>query len=127
MSAATSPELATPSDVIRAALNLPAWIREELADLLYNSLDDERTVSVEFREEWRSAFEARIREIENGEIELVDGHATLAEWHAELQSRVDGIKDGTMKTYSIEETMDYLYAELARSRAARSNVKSEEL
>lgn len=31
-----------------------------------------------------------------------------AYWHAELTRRVEAVENGTMRTYSIEETMAYL-------------------
>lgn len=87
MSASTTPE--TPEaqearELVERAMKLSAPIREKIANELLDSV-----YPPEDPEEVKKA------------------------WRAELQRRVDAIQNGTMKTYSIEETMAYLRQALA--------------
>lgn len=91
MSATTTPETpenAEARDLVERALRLPPVVREQIAHQLLDSV-----YPPEDPEEVKKA------------------------WRAELQKRFDEIKNGTVKTYSIEETMAYLRQSLAERRA----------
>jgi putative addiction module component (TIGR02574 family) len=84
MSATTTPGSDEARELIDRALKLPPADRERIAHELLDSV-----YPPEDPEEVKKA------------------------WRAELQRRVDAIQNGTMKTYSIEETMAYLRQECA--------------
>ena len=77
-----------PPDLMKAALDLPQNVRGLFASLLIESLDDELGDPETLRHEWREELTNRIDDIENGKVELVDGHATLLRYERELKSRL---------------------------------------
>lgn len=81
------PDLAEAQCLVERARKLPPQLRETIAAQLLASLDAPE-----------------------------DADESLAAWHAELQRRVDGIRDGTMPTYSVEETMAYVRQVLGKAR-----------
>ncbi|HVL13778.1 MAG TPA: addiction module protein [Gemmata sp.] len=88
MSATTTPETPEARDIIERALQLPPVERERIAHQLLDSV-----------------------------YPPDDPEEVKRAWRAELQHRMDAIRDGTMKTYSVEETMAYLRQALAERRA----------
>lgn len=84
VTAFAEPDLIEAKNLVERARKLPSLLRENIAAQLLASLDAPE-----------------------------DSDERLAAWHAELQRRVDGIRDGSMPTYSIEETMAYLHQALA--------------
>ena len=88
MSATTTPETPEARDIIERALQLPPVERERIAHQLLDSV-----------------------------YPPDDPEEVKRAWRAELQRRMDAICDGTMKSYSVEETMAYLRQALAERRA----------
>jgi len=87
MSIAIDPGGAIPSNVLDTVLGLPSSVRERLAEILFDSVDQDANESAALREEWRAEFEKRINDIENGKVPLVDGRATLARLRKEVIER----------------------------------------
>jgi putative addiction module component (TIGR02574 family) len=65
------------SEILRAALELPPDARATLAGLLLESLDD--TEQTEVDAAWSEEIERRIRDIDEGRVELIPGEEVLAE------------------------------------------------
>lgn len=57
--------------VLEAALALPVAEREELAERLLGSLDDAASASLS--PEWKAEIGRRMKEIDDGTAELIDG------------------------------------------------------
>jgi putative addiction module component (TIGR02574 family) len=64
------------SEVVSAALALPADVRAGLAEELLNSLEDAEQVAIDA--EWAKEAERRIDQLESGEVELVPGDSVIA-------------------------------------------------
>lgn len=86
MTPATSPENPEVRDLIDRAMKLPPEVREQIAHDLLDSVYPPE-----------------------------DPEQVKTAWRAELQRRMDAIQNGTMKTYSIEESMAYIRQSLAES------------
>ncbi len=63
-------------EILRAALTLPPDAREVLADLLYYSLDSSSQEEID--EAWREEIDRRVREVDEGLVELVPGEEVMA-------------------------------------------------
>ncbi len=59
----------SPSDILEEALTLPADARAEIASQLISSLDDTEDDDAEAA--WSAEIERRIRDIDDGTVELV--------------------------------------------------------
>jgi putative addiction module component (TIGR02574 family) len=66
-------------------LKLPADERQELADELYESLDDE-PVDPAWERAWSDEIARRVQEIADGKVQLVDADDMHAELRDELRS-----------------------------------------
>ena len=66
-------------------LKLPADQRQELADELYESLDDE-PVDAAWERAWSDEVACRVQEIADGKVQLVDADDMHAELRDELRS-----------------------------------------
>lgn len=64
------------------ALQLPRNERGELAARLLESLDDETDDPVEVQRAWEAEIERRLREVQDGTAELIDGEEFLRELRA---------------------------------------------
>ena len=74
----------TLREIRDAALRLPVSERMTLLDELFESLDDRPGVRPE---DLKGVLAARLAAIENGEEELIDGPAALAEIRRDLRRR----------------------------------------
>ena len=63
-------------DIIDEALTLPSNSRAYIAEVLLESLDFEEDFKVD--EAWRAEIEKRCREIDVGEVELIEGEEVMA-------------------------------------------------
>ena len=72
----TTDETIDVSRLLNLALALPVEDRATLANRLYDSLAPEDT---EVERAWAIEIERRVREIESGEAELIDGEKVMAE------------------------------------------------
>ena len=88
MTTTETPEMAEAREIIARALKLPSALREQVGLEVLHSVD----------------FPPRDPEVQR------------AEFQAKLQRRIDDIKSGKTKTYSLAETMAYL-----RQAAAERN------
>ncbi|VTU02046.1 unnamed protein product [Gemmataceae bacterium] len=54
--------------------------------------------------------QARLRELlgEGPPVPELEPVGDWAYWKAEIKRRIDAVENGTMKTYSLQETMEYL-------------------
>ena len=68
-------------------LTLPANEREELADLRYESLDDEAR-DPDWEQAWRQEIERRIADVTSGRVELVDADL----FHEALRSELHALR-----------------------------------
>jgi putative addiction module component (TIGR02574 family) len=64
-------------EVLRAALDLPPEARARLAGVLLESLDDSEQTELDAA--WSEEIERRIRDIDEGRVELIPGEEVLAE------------------------------------------------
>jgi putative addiction module component (TIGR02574 family) len=64
-------------------LHLSAEERQELADELYESLDDTR--DPEWERAWAAEIERRVQDVADGRVELLDADAVHADLRAELR------------------------------------------
>lgn len=64
-------------EVFRAALDLPPEARARLAGVLLESLDDSEQTDLDSA--WSEEIERRIRDIDEGRVELIPGEEVLAE------------------------------------------------
>ena len=64
---------------------LPANEREELADLLYESLDDGAS-DPEWQQSWRHEIERRIVDVSSGRVELIDADQVHDAMREELRA-----------------------------------------
>jgi putative addiction module component (TIGR02574 family) len=80
MTPTTTPELQEARELIDRAMKLPPSLRAEIARTLDESVYGPPPNS----------------------------DADRAYWKAEIARRIEAVRNGTMKTYTIEETMDYL-------------------
>ena len=64
-------------------VNLSSAERAMLIDILWESLDEERSKEVE--SQWAAESEDRIDAVDRGELETVDGPTALAELRASLR------------------------------------------
>ncbi len=64
-------------NVAKLALDLSTSERAYLAELLLESLEWEE--DFEISDEWMDEIKKRCREIDNGEVELIDGGTAMAE------------------------------------------------
>lgn len=63
-------------DVLSAALAMPVAVRAEIAELLLDSLEQERAT---IDAAWGAEAERRIDQLDRGEVELLPGDAVMAE------------------------------------------------
>ena len=63
-------------NITEKVLNLSPTARAYLAELLLESLDFEEDFSIS--DEWMDEIQRRCKEIDNGDIELIDGEVALA-------------------------------------------------
>ena len=61
--------------VLAAALALPPQEREEVAERLFRSLDGDGEAALS--PEWKAEIQRRLKEIEEGTAELVDGEEVM--------------------------------------------------
>ena len=73
--------MSTFEEILSAALALPPGMRAALADHLLASLDGEDQKRIDAL--WAEEAERRIREIDEGKVEMIDGELVMKE----LQSR----------------------------------------
>ena len=76
--------LGTFEEILRAALSLPPGQRAMLADHLLASLDNPNQRKIDAA--WAEEIERRIREIDEGKVETIDGELVMQE----LRSRRSG-------------------------------------
>ncbi len=69
------------------ALRLPQDERGELAARLLESLDDDTDDPAEVQRAWDAEIERRLREVQDGAAELIDGEEFLRELRAWRPSR----------------------------------------
>jgi putative addiction module component (TIGR02574 family) len=69
--------LSSFDEILSAALDLPPNVRATLAGHLLESLDDSEQVEIDAV--WSQEVERRIREIDEGRVELIPGEEVLAE------------------------------------------------
>ena len=65
-------------------LHLSAEERQELADALYESLDDEPH-DPEWERAWAAEIERRVQDVADGRVELLDADEVHADLRAELR------------------------------------------
>ncbi|MDB5307896.1 MAG: hypothetical protein JWO38_2098 [Gemmataceae bacterium] len=84
MSTATTPEMAEARELIDRAMKLSPAVRESIALELLHS------------------------------VAPSPGHpgSDWAYWKAEIARRIEAVENGTMKTYTLEETLDYIQSVL---------------
>ena len=70
--------------LLSAALTLPPAEREELAERLLRSLDGSEYVALS--PEWKAEIERRLKEIDDGTAELVDGDEVMQWLRSKYQS-----------------------------------------
>ena len=87
MSAPTqpTPELELTPDLVERVMKLSAESKDKLVGMLMEDLDGPAD----------------------------DPEVVRAEWRAEIARRVEAVRSGAMKTYSVEETLAYLRQRLA--------------
>lgn len=66
-------------DFLSAALAMPAAARAEIAELLLDSLEQERAT---IDAAWGAEAERRINQLDRGEVELLPGDIVMAEMRA---------------------------------------------
>ena len=69
--------LSSFDEILSAALDLPPNVRATLAGHLLESLDDSEQVEIDAV--WSQEVERRIRDIDEGRVELIPGEEVLAE------------------------------------------------
>lgn len=82
--------MAIPHELVTEALKLPEDERGELAALLLHSLepeDGEELTGEKWEAAWSTEIARRVREIEDGTAELIDGDQVMAEVRAMLAVR----------------------------------------
>jgi putative addiction module component (TIGR02574 family) len=70
-------------DILRAALTLSPGERAMLADHLLTSLDHPNQKAIDAA--WAEEAERRMREIDEGKVELIDGEVVMARLRARLK------------------------------------------
>lgn len=82
------PTMAVAKNVLEQALELNEEERCDLISELMGSLEDERdeasklSSDAEWQAAWKETIERRLRSIDDGTVELIDGDEVLAEMHA---------------------------------------------
>jgi putative addiction module component (TIGR02574 family) len=71
----------TYEEVVSAALTLPANARAMLMEELLTSLDS----SEEVEAAWRAEIERRVREIDEGKVQLIPGEQVMRELRTQLK------------------------------------------
>jgi putative addiction module component (TIGR02574 family) len=71
----------TYEEVVSAALTLPAGARAMLMEELLTSLDSSEEVEVA----WRAEIERRVREIDDGKVQLIPGEQVMSELRTQLK------------------------------------------
>lgn len=72
------------NEILAKALNLPPEARAQIAEHLLASLDPEQA---DIDAAWRAEVEARLKQIEAGEAELVPHDQVMAEARSRLRAR----------------------------------------
>ena len=72
----------TYEDVVSAAMSLPPQARAVLAEQLLASLESSQD---DVDAAWRAEIERRVKEIEEGEVQLISGEQVMSELRAELK------------------------------------------
>ena len=75
---------ASSEALLTAALTLPPEDREEIAERLLRSLDNSEYVAL--APDWKAEIDRRLKEIDDGTAELIDGDEVMA-W---LRSKSEG-------------------------------------
>ena len=78
--------MSTVDDILSAALALPAGHRAEIANRLFESLD-EHDIQLELHPAWTEELSDRIKAIEDGTAKLVDGKQAVQEIRDSLGRR----------------------------------------
>jgi len=78
--------MATPAELLAELLKMPATVRAEAAQTLLESLDGEDDPAV-VEAEWQREIARRVRAVEDGEVQLVDGPAALQAIRDRLRAR----------------------------------------
>jgi putative addiction module component (TIGR02574 family) len=71
---------ATPEQLLEQALRLPIQQRIELAEALFDSVDEEDPAALEAA--WAEEIKQRIEEIQNGTVETIPAEEVMAEMRA---------------------------------------------
>jgi putative addiction module component (TIGR02574 family) len=71
---------ATPEQLLERALRLPIQQRIELAEALFDSVDEEDPAALEAA--WGEEIQQRIEEIRNGTVETIPADEVMAEMRA---------------------------------------------
>ena len=72
----------TYEDVVSAAMSLPPQARAVLAEQLLASLESSQD---DVDAAWRAEIERRVKEIEEGKVQLISGEQVMSELRAELK------------------------------------------
>lgn len=76
-----------PETILNDALELPSAERGRIAARLIQSLDDQDMPCRYSDDELAAKIDERVREVEAGTAELIDGRQAIAELRAELRNR----------------------------------------
>lgn len=87
MSAVTRPENPEVQDLIDRAMRLSPAERQSVVLELLESLDTPPKDSSEVRQAWKDEIAQRIREIEEGKVQLVDAREAVARLRQELREQ----------------------------------------
>lgn len=79
MSATTTPEMNEARELVERAVKLPVAIRESVALAIWHSIDPPP-----------------------------NSDADREYWKAEIARRIEAVENGTMRTYTLEETLEHL-------------------
>jgi putative addiction module component (TIGR02574 family) len=75
------------AELRRELLSLPPEEREALADELYDSLDEEEARDPEWGRAWSKEIAGRLRDLEEGRVELIDTKEMFQELRAEFGNK----------------------------------------
>jgi hypothetical protein len=79
--------MSTAPDLFSQALSLPSALREELANLLFESLPADDDSPIEISEELQEVIERRLEEIRNGTAKTTDLASVMESLRATLASK----------------------------------------
>jgi putative addiction module component (TIGR02574 family) len=81
----TQEHLGAFEEILRAALDLPPETRASLANILLESLLTPAPDQAEIDAAWAEEIERRIKEIDEGKVELIPGEQVLAKLRSRLK------------------------------------------